>query len=616
MGRSAAPPEQDRALLAEGLQLTGRALRGAPFGFTVGGLGAALYAGMTVLSAVVLGRITDRVLVPAFASGEIRGAALWLAVAAILGVSALRAAGIFGRRFGAYHAQYTLQAGSRDAVTDRYLSLPLEWHRRHATGELLSNANADVEATWFIAAPLPMAFGAALMLVGVAVLLVVTDPFLAAIGFAVGPAIGLANYHYQRRQRAAARRAQRVRADVSEVAHESFDAGLVVKTLGREDAETERFGALSDELRDRMIEVGRLRAIFDPVVQALPDVAVLAVLLVGGWRVRGGFLSAGDLVQFAFLFRLLALPMRVFGWFLGELPRALVGWERISGVLGASGQMGYGSAAAAGQGGAGARLEDVDYHHPADAREDLSTGVTTTVGEADETRGVADVTLEVPAGATVAVVGPTGAGKSTIASLLVRLFDSDAGRVIYEGTPIQDLDRDELAANVAMVFQDSFLFDDTVRGNITLGAEFSDDAVVRAARLARAHEFVTALEDGYDTVVGERGASLSGGQRQRIALARALVRRPRLLVLDDATSAVDPAVEGEILAGLRGEQLPSTVIVVAYRRSAIALADTVLFVRGGTVAARGSHEELLAAEPAYAALVRAYDDVDGLRAGS
>lgn len=611
MSRGPTAPDSEREVLREGAALTLRALRDAPFGFTVGGLGAALYAGMTVLSAVVLGQlVTDRVLVPAFRQGEVAAGALGLAVGAVLGVSALKAAGIFGRRFGAYHAQYQLQAQYRRAVTDRYLSLPLTWHRRHATGELLSNAHADVEAAWFVAAPLPMSFGAVLMLLGLAVLLVVTDPYLAAIGFALGPAIGVTNYHYQRRQRVAARLAQQARADVSERAHESFDAALVVKTLGREDAETTRFGDAADDLRERMIEVGRLRALFDPVVEALPNLGILAVLLVGAWRVRGGALSPGDLVQFAFLFRLVALPMRVFGWFLGELPRALVGWRRVSRVLATEGGMEYGSVPTAGEGGAQVGTLEVGYHHPAGGREDLSTGATTLYGDGDPApRGVSDVTFDIPAGSTVAVIGPTGAGKSTIAGLLVRLYDPDTGRITYDGTPLEDLRRDGLAQDAVIALQETFLFDDTVRENIALDARVSDDEVVAAAEVARAHTFVRRLENGYDTVVGERGASLSGGQRQRIALARAVVRRPRLLVLDDATSAVDPAVEAAILEGLATTDHAATVIVVAHRPATAALADEVLFVRGGTVVARGTHEELLAEQPDYAALLTVSDGV-------
>jgi ATP-binding cassette, subfamily B, bacterial len=610
----------DDGLMRRGLRVIGVALRSAPKPFAVGIGGAALYAGMTVASALVLGWVTDEVVLPSFATGQIDRGLVALAVAAIMGVAVLKAAGVVARRLGAYVAQYSLQAQYRRKVTRRYLELPIAWHRRHPTGELLSNANADVESAFFVAAPLPMAFGAGLLLVITASLLVATDPALAAIGFSVGPLLALANWYYQRRMRHAATVAQQARADVSEVAHESFDSALVVKTMGREDAETERFQAIADDLRDKMIVVGRLRAFFDPVIEALPNVGILLVLVVGSVRVRDGALSPGDLVLFAYLFRLVALPMRVFGWLLGELPRAVVGWDRVSRVLAAEGRMPYGDAPAAGRGGAATAMQEVGFHHPSSERESLSgpapTVVTTPATEdgerpADDTaRGVASVSFDIQAGRTIAMVGATGSGKSTVASLLVRLYDPDTGRVTFDGRDLRDLARDQLADHVAIVFQEAFLFDDTVRGNITLGGDYTDEQVEAATRLAQAHGFVSQLERGYDTQVGERGATLSGGQRQRIALARALIRRPRLLVLDDATSAVDPAVESDILRGLADADLPATVVVVAYRRGSIALSDEVVFLRDGVIAARGPHDRLEREVRAYAELVQAYEQLE------
>lgn len=597
---------EDVRLLGKGSHLISRQLKRAPREFTFGGIGTTLYAAMTILSSFVVGWITDDVLLPAVDRGDVAGASLAAAAAAIMGVSAVRGVGIAMRRVGAYYAQQRIQYRDRVAVTDRYLDLPVEWHRRHPTGQLLANANEDVEAASFIAAPLPMAFGVVLMLVGTAAILIVTDPFLAMIGFAVAPALLLINYTFQRKMRAVAARAQSLRAEVADIAHESFDAALVVKTLGRENDEVGRFGQRSDELRDRMVEVGKLRAAFDPIIEALPNIGILAVLLVGAWRVDQGVLTAGTLVTFAYLFRLVALPMRVFGWLLGELPRSVVGLDRVETVIAEDDHVSYGATEPVHSGGAGATAEAIAYHYPESEYEDLgSLVVKAEIDEDEQGRGIESVTLAVEPGKTVALVGPTGSGKSTIAHMLVRLFDPDTGEICLDGHTLVDLDRDALASSVAIVFQETFLFNDTIYNNISLDEPFSEHEVVAAAKIAHAHEFISAMEDGYGTVVGERGSTLSGGQRQRIAIARAVVRKPRLLVLDDATSAVDPAVESRILEGLRA--LDTTVVIVAYRRSSIVLADEVIFVEDGRVSARGPHEELYGSVATYQGLIDAYE---------
>jgi ABC-type multidrug transport system fused ATPase/permease subunit len=387
-------------------------------------------------------------------------------------------------------------------------------------------------------------------------------------------------------------RAQQLRAEVSEIAHESFDAALVVKTLGREAEETERFAARAHELRDGLVAVGRVRGLFDPLMESLPNLGTLAVLLVGATRIAAGATDAGALVSIAYLFSLLALPIRAIGWVLADLPRALAGFDRVTPVLDARGETPYGEESATpGDQGAELALRDVGHLFDGSHKPTL-TGVT----------------FDVAAGRTVAVVGPTGSGKSTLAGLLVRLVDPADGSVLLDGVDLRRLRENQVSDQAALVAQSTFLFDDTVRDNVTLGADIGDDEVRAALEVAAATDFVDRLPEGLDTRVGERGASLSGGQRQRLALARAVVRRPRLLVLDDATSAVDPAVEARILDALRAADRPSTVVVVAYRQATIALADEVVWLENGRVLARGSHEQLLAEVPGYAALVRAYQE--------
>ncbi len=607
---SEAPERQNVATMGQSWYLIGRQLRRAPREFAVGGAGAILFAAMTIVSSFVIGWIMDSVLLPAVEAGEVASATLAGAAALVIAVSIARAAGITLRRMGAYFAQHRIQYRDRVDVTNRYLDLPVEWHRRHSTGQLLANVNEDVEAASFVAAPLPMAFGVIIMLVVTAILLLLTDPFLALIGFSVGPVLMIVNYTFQRRMRAVAAKAQRLRAEVADIAHESFDAALVVKTLGREDAEVGRFGERSDALRDRMVEVGRLRAVFDPVIEALPSIGILAVLAVGAWRVDQGVLTTGSLIAFAYLFSLVALPMRVFGWLLGEIPRSVAGLERVEAVLNEEARFEYGVHGTSEKGGAEASAESVGYLYADTEHEDLSAtgGSTESLMRDDELRGIESVTLNVSAGTRVALVGPTGSGKSTVAHLLVRLFDPEKGEICLDGRGLVDLDRSALAESVSVVFQETFLFNDSVYHNITLGEPFNESDVIAAAELAQADDFIMELPNGYATVVGERGASLSGGQRQRIAIARALVREPRLLVLDDATSAVDPAIESAILDGL--EQLDTSVVIVAYRRSSIVLADEVIYIEDGRVIARGTHEELYRSLPAYRSLIDAYDQIE------
>ncbi|TCN43210.1 ABC-type multidrug transport system fused ATPase/permease subunit [Kribbella orskensis] len=564
-----------------------------PWVFALSVLASMLYGAMTVADGWALGWATDHVIRPALERGDTTFGAIASMVSLFLGIAVLRAIGVVGRRIGAGVMQFRLQATYRERVTRQYLKLPLEWHHKHPTGELLSNANADVESTWYPIAPLPMAVGVIAMLAFATVAMFAADPWLAAVGCLVFPLVFVANVIFQRTLQPLATRAQELRADVSEVAHESFDGALVVKTLGREAAETERFRAPTYELRDANIAVNKARGAFDPVIEGLPRIGVLAVLLVGVGRVSSGAADAGDVVQVAFLFTLIGFPIRALGWVLGELPRSVVGWDRVQRVITAEGGMEYGAEKLTHSSAARLEVSDVRFGYLPDR--DVLAGV--------------DFTVE--PGRTVAVVGPTGAGKSTMTTLLTRLVDPEEGSVKVDDHDLRSLARDELAGSVALVAQTAFLFDDTIRGNITLGGDYTDADVWDSLRIAQGDGFVKSLSHGLDTKVGERGTTLSGGQRQRIALARALVRRPRLLILDDATSAVDPQVEARILAGLRtavqGAEAATTVLVIAYRKATIALADEVLFLDEGRIADQGSHLELQARSAAYRDLVDAYE---------
>ncbi|MBB6121403.1 ABC transporter ATP-binding protein [Nocardiopsis algeriensis] len=615
----ASPPDRSgRGVFGRGMRVLWTAARTEPWIFLVAVVGAVLHAATTVGSANVLGHLTDHTILPAFAQGATTTAALVAAAALLMAVGIGKAVGIAMRRLLAALMQFRMQARYRRAVARKYLQLPLAWHHRHPTGQLLSNANADVEAAWQPLAPLPMAVGSVLMLVIASVAMLVTDPVLALIAFVVFPVLAAANIVFQRRVSPMASHAQALRAEVSGVAHESFDGALVVKTLGREDTETERFTGAAHRLRDALIQVGRMRAMFDPVIEALPNFGVLAVLLLGMWRLSTGAIDPGDLVQIAYLFTLMALPVRSFGWLLGDLPRSVVGWDRVQHVLDSEGTMEHGERTLEDStDGIALTARDVTFSY-ADAYTADGGARDLMDGDAGRPRTTVlnGVDLDIAPGRTVALVGPTGSGKSTLTTVLMRLVDPDTGTVAYDGTDVRTLAPGQIPRHAALVPQSTFVFEDTVRGNITLGADVDDAQVWAALRLARADGFVAELDGGLDAPLGEKGTTLSGGQRQRLALARALVRRPRLLILDDATSAVDPQIEAQILSGLRERDNSATVVVVAYRRATIELADEVVYMERGRVLARGTHTELLASSPGYAKLVTAYELASAEAAGA
>ena len=581
---------QNASTLRGGFRVLGVAIRREPWVFTLSTLGSILFGALTVADAWVLGWSTDHVVLPAFEGGATTTGGLIAILALFLGVAILRAVGIVARRLGAGIMQYRMQATYRRKVTRQYLTLPMTWHQRHPTGELLSNANSDVEAAFAPIAPLPMAVGTLAMMVIAVVQMLVADLVMALAGLLVFPLVVIANLVFQRLSSPIYTRIQALRAELSEIAHESFDGAMVVKTLGREGEETDRFAAKARQLRDEGIRAGRIRAAFDPLLEGLPNLGVLAVLGVGVWRVRAGLTEPGDIVTIAYLLTIVAFPIRSIGWMLGEFPRSVVGFERVSRVLQTTSRTTYGDARI-GPADRGAELvvQDLRFSHQPDQR--LLDGV--------------DLTIE--PGRTVAVVGATASGKSTLTSLVTRLVDPGSGSIRLDGRDLRDLAPGELAEHVALVPQSAFLFDDTVRGNVTLGADIPDEEIWDALRTAQADGFVAGLRHGLDSKLGERGTTLSGGQRQRLSLARALIRRPRLLVLDDATSAVDPEVEARILAAMRERGGDTTMLVIAYRKATIALADEVLFLDDGRIADRGTHQELLERNPAYATLVNAYE---------
>ena len=537
--------------------------------------GAFAFALLTVASGVAISWVIDNVVVPRYDEGEVATGTIVTGVVMIIGIGLLRATSVVIRRTFAGYAQWRSAETITNRVTDRFVEQPVSWHQRHHDGLLVARAGVDVDATIRVMAPIPFAASTVLLLGVATVWLFTVDAVMGAVAVVIIPLILTVTLTYERVVTGYFDEAQGALGEFSGAIHESFEAVQLVKAYGAEERETERLGTLAEAIRDPRVRAIRLTGIFEAVLEAMPALTNIGIVVLGAARVESGAITIGELSAFIYLFTLMIFPLRIIGYTFAELPPSHAGYRRVR--------------------------ELVDEPLDADPADTIAThagGLELQAVEFGYLPGetvLSDIDLRVPRGSITAVVGATGSGKSTLLEVAAGLLRPSAGSVIVPEGPR------------ALVFQEGFLLSGSLRENLEVGTPLDDERIHEALRLASAARFVGELPDGLDTIVGERGITLSGGQRQRVALARALARRPALLLLDDTTSALDPSTELEVLGNLRKHLGDTTVLMVASRPAAIAVAESVVFLVDGSMRSHGTHTELMASEPAYRELVEAFE---------
>jgi ABC-type multidrug transport system fused ATPase/permease subunit len=498
----------------------------------------------------------------------------------------VRAISIGTRRYYGMHVSYNVEAGIRNRIFTHMQKLAFNYHDRVPTGELMARASSDASQVRLAFAIAPLATANVLLLIILSVtLLSLSLPLGGLVLLSIPSVLWLAS-SFSSKAMGVSLKVKEAEARMTTEVEEQLGGIRVVKAFGNEEVASEKVDEAIKNIYETSLDYLKLRTKFVPLFELIPMVITLLVLLLGGYLSINNYVSLGEFIAFTQYVVLLVWPLRITAWFLSEIPSSVAAGNRILELLSEVPLI-------------------VDNNEtknlPKDGNGSLSfKDITFKYGN---DKIFDNLTFEIEGKKTVAIVGATGSGKSTLAYLLPRLYEAESGSIEIDGVDITELKLDELRSNVSLAFEESFLFSNTARENISLGSEnVSQEEIENAALIARAHDFISQLPESYETKVGERGYGLSGGQRQRIALARAIIRKPRVLILDDALSAVDASTEEEIRNELKSVMNNMTTLIITNRVPTIELCDEVVFLENGKVKAQGSHTDLLEEVESYRSL--------------
>ena len=507
-------------------------------------------------------------------------------------------AGLFTamRRWYAFRESRWIETRLREQIFSHLLKLHVGYHDKMQTGQLMSRASSDLQQLQAFVVMIPITLSNLAMLIAVVVLLIASQPMLALFALAPLPIVNVMASRFSRQIHPAVLAVQQEQAQLATVVEESVSGVRVIKGFGAEQVQARKLKTEADDIWNVSLVAAKIRSKFLPALDLLPSIGLIAVLGIGGHRVINGQMTVGDLVKFNAYITMLIWPLRNLAMTVALAQRASVALVRVDEVLSTPSLV-------------------IDPLSPTSLPTPMAGR---PVGEVifDDTvfayEGASPIinhfSVTIQPGQAIALVGATGSGKSTVVRLLTRFHDVQQGSIRLDGIDVRQLTLNDLRTAVGIVFEETFLFHDSVADNIAFSRpDATLEVIERAARLAGAHDFIMELPDGYQTILGERGYSLSGGQRQRIAIARAIVSDPRVLVLDDATSAVDPSKEHEIREAMATVMKGRTTIVIAHRPGTIALADTVILLDEGRAVAVGTHEGLLASNERYRQVLAAWE---------